>query len=104
MVKITEAQVIAALKNVFDPEISINIYDLGLVYKIKIDGSNVHIDFSLTYPGCPLEPEIRSQIMTEVGKIPNLKQLIAELVWEPAWNEERMTKEGKEMIKYIRGF
>ncbi|MEK6954791.1 MAG: metal-sulfur cluster assembly factor [Candidatus Micrarchaeota archaeon] len=101
----TEKDVIEALKNCFDPEIGINIYDLGLVYEVMVpDKDKVHIKFSLTFPGCPLEPEIRGQIMAEIGKIKGVKQIIAELVWEPAWNEKMMTPEGHEMIKYLRGF
>lgn len=102
MAKITDIE--KALKNCFDPEIGINILDLGLIYEYKLDSGKAYIKFSLTFPGCPLEPEIRSQIMTEVGKIKGVKQVIAELVWEPAWNESMMTVEGKEMIKYLRGF
>lgn len=102
---VTKENVIDALKNCFDPEIGINIYDLGLVYKIDVtDKDKVHLQFSLTFPGCPLEPEIREQIMSEIGKIKGVKQVIAELVWEPAWNEKMMTKEGHEIIKYLRGF
>ena len=102
---VSESDVVTALKNCFDPEIGINIYDLGLVYNIEVqDGQKVHLKFSLPFPGCPLEPEIREQIMAEVGKIKGIKQVIAELVWEPAWNEKMMSKEGHEMIKYLRGF
>jgi metal-sulfur cluster biosynthetic enzyme len=100
----TVEQVEIALKNVFDPEIGINIVDLGLIYEVKVSGGKAHIKFSLTYPGCPLEPQIREQIMAEVGKVKGVKQIVAELVWDPAWSEERMTKDGKEMIKYLRGF
>ncbi|MFH1750455.1 MAG: metal-sulfur cluster assembly factor [Candidatus Micrarchaeota archaeon] len=100
----SKENVIAALKNCFDPEIGINIYDLGLIYGIGLHGDAAHIKFSLTFPGCPLEPEIRNQIIEEVGKIEGIKQVIAELVWEPAWSEEKMTPEGREMIKYLRGF
>jgi metal-sulfur cluster biosynthetic enzyme len=104
LIMATIEQVEKALKNVFDPEIGINIVDLGLIYDVKVADGKVTIKFSLTYPGCPLEPQIREQIMTEVGKVKGIKQLIAELVWDPAWSEERMTKDGKEMIKYLRGF
>jgi metal-sulfur cluster biosynthetic enzyme len=102
---VSEPDVVKALKDCFDPEIGINIYDLGLIYGIEIaNKQEVRIRFSLTFPGCPLEPQIRGQIMAEVGKIKGVKQVIAELVWEPAWSEARMTADGREMIKYLRGF
>ncbi|MFH1443197.1 MAG: metal-sulfur cluster assembly factor [Candidatus Micrarchaeota archaeon] len=100
----TESGIRKALKNCIDPEISINIVDLGLIYDVKVAGGKVHIKFSLTYPGCPLEPQIREQMMAEVGKVKGVKQIVAELVWEPAWSEKMMTADGKEMIKYLRGF
>ncbi len=101
---VTESQVRNALKKCYDPEISINIVDLGLVYEVKVSRGEAHIKFSLTYPGCPLEPQIREQIMAEVGKLRGVKQVIAELVWEPAWSEKMMTDDGREAIKYLRGF
>ncbi len=101
---VSKDDVVKALKNCFDPELGINIYDLGLVYGIEIEGGEVKLKFTLTFPGCPLEKEIREQIISEVGKIKGVKQVIAELVWEPAWNEEKMTSDGKEMLKYLRGF
>ncbi|MFH0972039.1 MAG: metal-sulfur cluster assembly factor [Candidatus Micrarchaeota archaeon] len=100
----TESEVRKALKNCMDPEIGVNIVDLGLIYEVKVTGGKVHIKFSLTYPGCPLEPQIRAQMMEEAGKVRGVKQVIAELVWEPAWSEKMMTEDGRKLIKYMRGF
>ena len=87
---VTEDQVKAALRKVKDPELNLNIVDLGLVYGINVDGSKVSIDMSLTSPGCPSGPEIMSGAEQEVRSVPGVEEVAVNLVWSPFWTPERI--------------
>ena len=94
--------IIAALKNVFDPEIPINIYDLGLVYDIRIlDGGNVEIDMTLTAPGCPVAGILPQQAADIVALVEGVGEVTVKIVWEPAWGFDRMTEEARAMMEMI---
>lgn len=85
--------VIAGLKTVFDPEIPVNIYDLGLIYDIAIDDESVvHIQMTLTSPGCPVAQTFPGTVEQAVNQIEGVKDCAVELVWEPPWTNERMTE------------
>ena len=79
-----------ALRRVKDPELNLNILDLGLVYAITIDGSKVSIDMSLTSPGCPSGPEIMHGAEAELKAIPEVTDVTVNLVWSPFWTPERI--------------
>jgi len=89
-----EARVITALKNVFDPEIPVNIYDLGLVYELKIDeNANVSITMTLTAPNCPIAEDMPGIVMEEVKKVEGVGDVNVELTFEPPWDQTRISKE-----------
>ncbi len=91
-----EMQVIEMLKSVFDPEIPVNIYDLGLVYRIDIQDNRVDIDMTLTSPTCPVSDSIVAQVKSKVAMIPNAPDYVqVNLVWEPMWNKDMISDAGK---------
>ena len=83
-------QVKMALRRVKDPELNLNIVDLGLVYDIRVDGAAVAIDMSLTSPGCPSGPEIMTDAETAAKNIPGVESVDVNLVWSPMWSPERI--------------
>jgi metal-sulfur cluster biosynthetic enzyme len=87
---ITPDQVRMALRRVKDPELNLNIVDLGLVYDVRVDGSVVTIDMSLTSPGCPSGPEIMSDAQQQVSAIPGVTAATMNLVWTPFWSPDRI--------------
>ena len=87
---VTEDQVKAALRKVKDPELNLNILDLGLVYTIAVDDSAVNIDMSLTSPGCPSGPEIMTGAEQAIRAIPGVSDVTVNLVWSPFWSPERI--------------
>ncbi len=93
--KLTEEGLRLALKNVMDPELNINIVDLGLVYAIKIDGGDVVVEMTLTSPGCPLAPIIDQLVKSELGVIEGVKSVSLVLVWDPPWVMDMISEEGK---------
>ena len=94
--KIGEGEIIECLKTIHDPELPVNIYDLGLIYEIKlIEKNDLKIKMSLTAPGCPVAGEIPAQIANTLAKIPNIGLIEVELVWEPAWTKDRMSEDAK---------
>jgi metal-sulfur cluster biosynthetic enzyme len=87
---VTEDQVRAALRKVKDPELNLNIVDLGLVYGISVEGPKVIVEMSLTSPGCPSGPEIMTAAEEQVRAIPGVEQVVINLVWSPFWTPERI--------------
>ena len=88
--------IIAALKTVYDPEIPVNIYELGLIYTIDINEQNeVNIAMSLTAPGCPVAGEMPGWVADAVEPIPGVKQVDVALVWEPPWGMDMMSDEAR---------
>lgn len=93
--KLKEA-VILALKQVFDPEIPVNIYDLGLIYDVLIDeDANVDIKMTLTTPGCPVAQTFPGMVEQEVIQVEGVNDCTVELVWDPPWTQDRMTEAAK---------
>ena len=86
----TSDQVKMALRKVKDPELNLNIIDLGLVYEIAVDGSEVQIDMTLTSPGCPAGPEIMGDVERTVKAMPGVSNLTLNLVWQPFWSPDRI--------------
>lgn len=88
--EITEDLVKLALRRVKDPELNLNILDLGLVYDIRVDGTAVSIDMSLTSPGCPSGPEIMTDAERHLKAIPGVGAVAVNLVWSPFWSPDRI--------------
>lgn len=89
------AQVMDALRNVHDPELGINIVDLGLVYDVRIEGDKVHIDYTLTTMGCPIGPMIEEEIKRMLEPIEGVDQVEAEMTLSPPWTPDKMSEEAK---------
>lgn len=86
-------EVIEMLKTIFDPEIPVNIYELGLIYKVEIsDAGHVDIDMTLTAPGCPVAQSFPGDIEAKVATVPGVESVTVELVWEPAWTRDQMSE------------
>src|SRR5207249_2238816 len=81
------------LKNVHDPELGINIVDLGLVYGVEVEGESVHITYTLTTMGCPIGPLIEAEMRQFLSGVPGIQEVNAELVLRPAWRPELMSEE-----------
>ena len=98
---LAEDMVIGALKTVKDPEIPVNIYDLGLIYDIACQSNgDVAINMSLTAPGCPVAGEMPAQVAEAVAMLTGAGQIAVTLVWEPAWTPERMSEDAKLALDY----
>jgi metal-sulfur cluster biosynthetic enzyme len=78
------------LRRVKDPELNLNIVDLGLIYDVTVAGSDVRVDMSLTSPGCPSGPEIMGEAEKELRTLPGVGEVVVNLVWSPAWTPERI--------------
>lgn len=89
-------QVIGALQSVYDPEIPVNIYDLGLIYRVVItDENDVAIDMTLTAPGCPVAGEIPGWVAEAVEPLAGVRRVDVEIVWDPPWEMSRMSDEAR---------
>ena len=95
--KAIEEKVIDALRTVYDPEIPLNIYDLGLIYAIDVhpETGKVDIRMTLTAPGCPVAGSIIMDVQSRVENIPEVPSADVELVWDPPWSQERMSEEAR---------
>src|ERR1700716_3273910 len=87
---VSEDQVKLALRRVKDPDLQLNIIDLGLVYAIAVDGTTVKVDMTLTSPACPSGPELMTNAEAEVKAIPGVEKVEVNLVWAPFWTPEKM--------------
>ena len=86
-------EIIAALRTIYDPEIPVNIYDLGLIYRLEVDeAGKVEIDMTLTAPGCPIAQEFPGMVESAVRAVPGVTDAHVELVWDPPWSQDRMTE------------
>ena len=93
---VSKEKVIEELKKVKDPEIPVNLYDLGLIYKIEIDShNNVSIDMTLTNPNCPVAGSMPESVGVAVEKIPHLSSIRVGLVWYPKWDKSMMSEDAK---------
>ena len=89
-----EHDIVLTLKNIYDPEIPVNIYDLGLIYEIKVDEDhNVYIQMTLTAPNCPMADYVVEQVRAAVADVPGVVSARVDLVWEPEWDKSRMSEE-----------
>lgn len=94
-------QVLDALRNVDDPELGINIVDLGLVYDVSIEGDTVNITYTLTTMGCPIGPMIEQQMKQFLSGVEGVSNVNAEMVLSPPWTPEKMSEEAKAALGFI---
>jgi FeS assembly SUF system protein len=91
-----ESDIVRAIRQVYDPEISVNVYDLGLIYELKAEeDGKVYIKMTMTSPTCPLADDLVRDVNDAVKDVPGVKDVKIELVFEPAWDESRMSEAAK---------
>lgn len=96
--RINRDAVVSALKQVYDPEIPVDVYELGLIYDIKIGGTKVSITMTLTAPNCPIADEVVEQVRNGVYAVRGVSDVDVQLVFEPEWTPERMSEEARLML------
>ncbi len=95
-VRVSEDAVISVIKTVFDPEIPVDIYELGLVYAIEIeDDGKVKVEMTLTTPSCPSAQELPAQVEEAVRAVPGVTDVLVEVVWDPPWDQSRMSEDAR---------
>jgi len=97
---VSEEQVLNALRDVFDPEIGLNVVELGLIYNVEIKNGSVKIRMTLTAPACPLASFIVQQAREKVESVPGVKNAEVELVFNPPWTPERLSAEAKKKLDF----
>ena len=89
-------KVIEEIKKIYDPEIPVNIYELGLIYKIEVDEKNkVNLDMTLTSPNCPVAESLPNQVKDTIMKVEGVSDVSLNLVWEPPWDKDKMSEAAK---------
>ena len=97
-----EQSIISVLKTCFDPEIPVDIYELGLIYEIRLDDEgNVYLKMTLTSPHCPVAGSLPGEVREKVKRISQVKEVYLDLVWEPAWTMEKMSEEAKLELGFL---
>jgi len=88
-----QVRIIAGLQQIYDPEIPVNIYDLGLIYDVAVDADQqVHIQMTLTAPGCPVAQTFPGMVENEINKIDGVSGTTVEIVWDPPWTQDRISE------------
>ena len=89
-------RVIEEIKKIYDPEIPVNIYELGLIYKLEVDEKNkVYVNMTLTSPNCPVAESLPNQVKDNIMKVKGVTDVDLKLVWEPPWNKDKMSEAAK---------
>ena len=96
--QVTKDAVLEALKEVYDPEIPVNIVDLGLIYDVEVEDGEVAIEMTLTAQGCGMGPYIAQQAEWRIAEIEGVEDVEVELVWDPPWSPELITEDGKRLL------
>lgn len=100
--KEVENQVIDILKTIYDPEIPVNIYDLGLIYEVKVnDDFHVDILMTLTSPNCPVAESLPNEVETKSAGLWSVKSAKVEIIWDPPWDKEMMSEEAKYELGFL---
>lgn len=98
----TEEAIVAMLKTVYDPEIPVNVYDLGLIYNIEVDDEkNVRIDMTLTAPNCPATDFILEDVRMKIESVDDVNNVEVNLVFEPEWDKDMMSEEAKLELGFL---
>lgn len=92
---VTEEQVWEALHGVIDPELGLDFVDLGLVYAVRIEGSDVHVDFTLTTPACGIGPAVADEMDEIVGSMDGVENVFPKMTFDPPWTPEKMSEDAK---------
>jgi len=100
--EITTDQINSCLESVIDPELGINVVDLGLIYDVRIEPGKISIDMTLTTPGCPLAAMIASQVEESLRQAFEGTEIDVNLVWDPPWTPDRLSDEAKRQLGYDR--
>ena len=95
---ITQEDVIEALKNVYDPEIPVNVVDLGLIYDVQVDEGNIFVQMTLTAPGCGMGPMIAQQAEWAVSELDGVEDVQVEMTFDPPWSPELISEDGKKFL------
>jgi len=91
-----KSKVIEVVKKIYDPEIPVNIYELGLIYKINVDEKNkVNVDMTLTSPNCPVAESLPNEVKENIKKVEGVSDVNLNLVWEPPWDKDKMSEAAK---------
>ncbi len=98
MSNLTPESVTEALKDVYDPEIPVNIVDLGLIYSVQVNDGEVEIDMTLTAQGCGMGPYIAQQAEWRIAEMDDVEDVTVNLVWDPPWSPESITEDGKMLL------
>ena len=96
--QITHAAVVEVMKEVYDPEIPINVVDLGLVYDVSVQEGNVHVLMTLTAPGCGMGPFIAQQAEWAIAELEGASDVEVEMTFDPPWNPEMISEDGKKLL------
>jgi len=97
---VTQEKALELLSTVLDPELGINIVDLGLVYWVAVSEGAIDVDFTLTYPGCPIGPMLEEQIQQVLKEGTGVSEVRTRIVWEPVWSSERMSEAARLELGY----
>jgi FeS assembly SUF system protein len=97
---VTQDEVMAVLRQCYDPEIPINIVDLGLIYNVEVGDKRVDVDMTLTAPGCPMHSLIARDVKQKLGTIPDVEEVNVKVVWDPPWTPDRMSDEAKKKLGF----
>ena len=91
-----QAEIVEAIRKIYDPEIPVNIYDLGLIYSLDVNPSGVvEVDMTLTAPACPVAGTLPGEVGRMIETVPGVSEAVVRLVWDPPWGQERMTEEAR---------
>ncbi len=101
MDSILETKIINELKTVYDPEIPVNVYDLGLIYNLKEKDGVLEVEMTLTAPGCPIADQILDEVTMKLQSVPGIRQVNINLVFEPEWNQDMMSEEAKMDLGFL---
>ncbi|MEE3145999.1 MAG: SUF system Fe-S cluster assembly protein [Bacteroidota bacterium] len=97
-----ENTIVDVLKSIYDPEIPVDVYELGLIYEVKIDKDfNVQIDMTLTSPNCPVAESMPKEVEDKVAEIPKVKSAKVNIVFDPPWNKDMMSEEAKLELGFL---
>ena len=97
-----ENTIVDVLKSIYDPEIPVDVYELGLIYEVKIDKeSNVQIEMTLTSPNCPVAESMPKEVEDKVAEIPQVKSAKVNIVFDPPWDEDMMSEEAKLELGFL---
>ena len=99
MSKSAEERIRELLRNVYDPELGVNIVDLGLIYELRVEPEKIYVQMTLTTPGCPMHDSIVGGVRRALKG--ERKEIEVDLVWEPRWNPENMSEAAKEQLGYF---